>query len=71
VVAGQTTTGVSLVSRFCSATTCHPCPIEGCAANDTLFSSHGLVTGLAPGATAVLAVGPHTTGTAALFVKSP
>jgi hypothetical protein len=159
VVAGQTTTGVSLVSRFCSATTCPSCPIEGCAANDTLFSGgncqptagcdsthtdsthtdstqtdstqtdstgtaaiarisvapdtqqvfvgdtvrftataydalgrvvpdvsigwavrdsafaaidgHGLVTGLAPGSTAVIAVGPHATGTAALFVKSP
>ena len=35
IAQGQTLTGVQLVSRFCSPTTCDPCPIEGCAPNDT------------------------------------
>lgn len=35
ITAGQTVSGLQLVSRFCSSTQCDPCPIEGCAPNDT------------------------------------
>lgn len=35
ITAGQTVSGLTLVSRFCSSTQCDACPIEGCAPNDT------------------------------------